>query len=85
MRPKKRSAALNRNLMLAIANQAAMGVALGLAFALIVVSIPAFGIASLIELSPDPANVETTFQGTAALMFGIGSALTGLVFMMEDE
>lgn len=69
---------------LAVASHAAMGVALGLVFALIVTSTPLFGVLPLIKLSADPAATMMTFAGTAAMMFGVGAALTGFILMMGD-
>ena len=71
--------------VLAVASQAAMGVSLGLAFALILTSTPFFGVLAFINRSTDPEATMATFVGTVVLMFGIGAALTGLVLMMEDE
>lgn len=70
--------------ILAVANHAAMGVALGLVFALILVSTPFFGVLPLIRLSDNPQATMATLVGTAALMFGVGAALTGFILTMED-
>jgi hypothetical protein len=72
------------SVVLAVANHAAMGAALGLVFALIVTCTPFFGVLRLINLSDDPETTMATFVGTAALMFGVGAALTGFILMMED-
>jgi hypothetical protein len=81
---KKPSAVVKPSTVLAVANHAAMGVALGLVFALILIWTPLFGILPLINLSDDPAMTMETFVGTVVLMFGVGAALTGFVLMMED-
>ncbi len=73
------------NIVLAVANHAAMGVALGLVFALILTSTPFFGVLPLIAVSDNPAQTMATFVGTAALMFGVGAALTGFILVMEDD
>jgi hypothetical protein len=70
--------------LLAVANHAAMGIALGLVFALILIRTPFFGVLALIDISDDPSATMTTFVGTVILMFGVGSALTGFVLTMED-
>lgn len=70
--------------LFAVASHAAMGTALGLVFALVVLRTPFFGVLSLINVSDNPQAALTTFVGTAALMFGIGAALTGLIFMYEE-
>jgi hypothetical protein len=81
---KKPSAVPKPGLILAVASHAVMGVALGLVFALILISTPFFGVLPLINLSDDPAVTLETFVGSVVLMFGLGAALTGLVFMMEE-
>ena len=81
---KKPSTVPKSGLILAVASHAVMGVALGLVFALILISTPFFGVLPLINLSDDPSVTLETFVGTVVLMFGLGAALTGLVFMMEE-
>lgn len=81
---KKPSAVPKPGLLLAVANHAAMGVALGLVFALILIWTPFFGVLPLIDLSDDPSVTIETFVGTVVLMFGVGAALTGFVLMMEE-
>ena len=81
---KQRSDTSKPGAVLAVANHAAMGVALGLIFVLILIWTPFFGVSSLIDLSDDPAETMATFVGTVILMFGVGAALTGFVLMMED-
>jgi hypothetical protein len=84
MRAKKRSNIQTAVVVLAIANHAAMGVALGLVFALVLTLTPFFGVLPLINHSDDPGATMATFVGTVVLMFGVGAALTGLILMMED-
>ena len=82
----RRQATIRRSgLILAVASHAAMGVSLGLVFALVLTSTPFFGVLPLINMSVDPATTMTTFVGTAALMFGVGAALTGFILVMEDR
>ena len=81
---KKPSVVPKPDLVLAVASHAAMGVALGLVFALILIRTPLFGVLALINLSDDPSATMATFVGTVILMFGIGAALTGFVLTMED-
>jgi hypothetical protein len=82
---KARQAIVGKSgVVFAVANHAAMGVALGLVFALILVSTPFFGVLPLIRLSDNPQETMTMLVGTAALMFGVGAALTGFILMMED-
>ena len=82
---KKPSVVPKPDLVLAVASHAAMGVALGLVFALILIRTPLFGVLALINLSDDPTVTMETFLGTVVLMFGVGAALTGFVLMMEDD
>jgi hypothetical protein len=82
---KKRSNILSSGVVLAVAGHAAMGVALGLVFALIVIWSPLFGVLALINLSTDPQTTVTVFVGAVVSMFGIGAALTGFILMMDDD
>jgi len=85
MRTRKKPTIIPKpGVVLAVANHAAMGVALGLVFALILIRVPFFGVLALINLSDDPGATMETFVGTVVLMFGVGAALTGFVLMMED-
>ncbi len=81
---RKQATVRRSGVVLAVANHAAMGTALGLVFALILVSTPFFGVLPLIRLSDNPDTTMATLVGTAALMFGVGAALTGFILMMED-
>lgn len=85
MQEKKRSIIPASARVLAVANHAAMGIALGLVFVLILTSTPFFGVLAYINHSTDPAATRAAFVGTVVLMFGIGAALTGFVLMMEDK
>lgn len=85
MRSKKRSDTTASATALAVANHAAMGIALGLVFVLILTSTPFFGVLAFINHSDDPAMTMVTFVGTVVLMFGLGAAVTGSILMMEDH
>jgi hypothetical protein len=88
---KKRSntkPGMSRNkpgILLGVAGNVAMGVALGLVFALIVVHVPSFGVAGFIASSADPERAIAMFVGTVAFAFGIGAAFTGAILTMEDS
>jgi hypothetical protein len=70
--------------ILGLVGHAAMGVAMGLAFALILIVMDPSGIAILIDHSGNQGL--TVFVGSLVLTFAIGAALTGAVFiMMEDN
>jgi predicted cation transporter len=85
MRPNRRSALLKLSVLLEFANHAAMGVALGLAFSLISIVIPAFGVGALIAMGSNPHDVMLRFVGTCALMFGVGAALTAIAFKVTEQ
>ena len=69
-----------------LAAHTAMGIAMGLAFSLILTIADLSGIITLINHSATPGITLTMFVGTIVLTFGIGATLTGLVFtMMEDS
>jgi hypothetical protein len=85
VRPKKRSALIKPSLLLEVAGHTAMGVAVGLAFALLVTHITALGIATLINYSPAPDAAMLMFVGTCAISFGIGATLTGLAITLTKD
>jgi len=62
--------------LLKLGSHAAMGVAMGLAFALVLMLADPSGIATLIAHG---------FVGTLVLTFGIGATLTGLVFIVTED
>jgi hypothetical protein len=62
-----------------------MGVALGLSLVLLVSLIDAFHVRDLVAKSSAPVQTAVMLITTYGLMFGIGSALTGLVLTLEDE
>lgn len=81
---KKLSVIPKLSVVLAVANHAAMGTALGLFFAFVLTQAPSFGILPLINLSDDPGATLAIFVGTVVLTFGVGAALTGFLLMAED-
>ena len=82
MRTKKPSRLVTASGLLKLVNHAAMGVAMGLAFALLLIVIDPSGIAT----QNGGSGGITAFVSTIALTFGIGATLTGAVFiMMEDS
>jgi hypothetical protein len=63
-----------------------MGLAMGLAFALALNLIDAFGVTALVANSADPSTAMVILVGTFALTFSVGATLTGFIFaMMEDS
>jgi hypothetical protein len=62
-----------------------MGVALGLCLVLMLTLIDTFHVRDWIARSETPTQMMVMLVATYALMFGIGSALTGLVLALEDD
>jgi hypothetical protein len=60
-----------------------MGVAMGLAFALILITINPAGVAALLEQGGSAAM--NAFVGTLVTTFAIGAALTGVVFILTED
>jgi hypothetical protein len=60
-----------------------MGVAMGLAFALILILIDPSGIAGAVDHGGNKGIAA--FVGTVVLTFGIGATLTGVVFIMTED
>ena len=78
MRPKRPLALLKPSVLLGLASHTAMGIALGLAFALVLSFADAFGIMGLIAHSADPRTTMIVFVGSFTLAFGVGATLTTL-------
>lgn len=85
MRAKKRSALTKPSFLLEIASHTAMGVAIGLAFALLAIHMRPLGIAAMIRYSHAPRDTMLMFVGTCAIAFGIGATLTGLVISLTEN
>jgi hypothetical protein len=71
--------------VLKLAVHSAMGVAVGLAFSLILTMTDPGGIITLINHSDTPGITLAMFVGTIILSFAIGATLTGLVFMVSED
>jgi hypothetical protein len=71
--------------LLGLACHTAMGVAMGLAFAFVLTLIDRMSVMALINHSADPRTTMLVFVGSFTLAFGVGTTLTGLVFMMMEE
>ena len=67
------------SLTLELAREAALGVALGLAFCLLIVLIDPSHVTSLIAHNPEPRTTAVILLGFFVLIFGVGATLTGLV------
>ncbi len=84
MRTKKPAGLASPSGLLRLGGHAVMGVAIGLAFALVLILVDPAGTASLVAHGGSQAI--TLFVGPVVLMFAIGATLTGAVFiMMEDH
>ena len=82
MRTKKPSRLVTASGLLKLVSHAAMGVAMGLAFALILIVIDPNGIT---QSGRSGSGGLTAFVSTIALTFGIGATLTGAVFIMTED
>ncbi len=71
--------------VLKLASHAAMGVAMGLVFTLVLSIADPAGMITLIRHSATPGLTWTMFVGTVVLTFAIGATLTGFVFIMTEE
>ena len=84
MRPQK-SIPKVKSVFNAVLTHFLMGVALGLSMCLLLSLIDSFHVRELVAKSDAPIQTTLMLVTTYALMFGIGSALTGLVLSLEDE
>jgi hypothetical protein len=80
---KKPSGLLTPTGLLKLVGHAAMGIAMGLAFALILIIMDPSGVATLVDHGGSQA--VRGFVGTLVLTFAIGATLTGVVFMMMED
>jgi hypothetical protein len=84
MRTKKPAGLASPSGLLRLLSHAAMGVAMGLGFALLLILVNPSGIAILVEHGGTHALI--VMVGTLVLTFGIGATVTGVVFViMEDD
>ena len=84
MQTRKPSGLVSPSGLLRLVGHTAMGVAMGLAFAILLILIDPSGIGTLIDHGGSQAT--TVFVSTLVLIFSIGATLTGVVFiLMEDD
>ena len=83
MQTRKPSGLITASGLLKLVSHAAMGVAMGLAFTLLLILIDPSGSAPLVEhgASQDIAP----FVGPLVLTFAIGATLTGAVFILTED
>jgi hypothetical protein len=85
MRTKSSAAAALLTAALKLAGHTAMGIALGLAFVLVLIRVGPSEITSVINGSAHPQATLILFESTVVISFAVGATLTGLVFMMTEE
>jgi hypothetical protein len=85
MRSKKTSVLFRASVLVELAGHAAMGVALGLAFALFLTVADQHSISSLMNHTAAPETTMLEFVGVVVLTFALGTTLTGLVFIVTEE
>ena len=83
MQMKKRSELASLSGAARLANQTIMGVAMGLAFAIILILLNPAGVATLIVDGGRQAIAVCV--GTIVLTFGIGATLTGAIFILTED
>jgi len=83
MQTKKRSELASPSGLLRLVSHTAMGAAMGLAFALMLILVDPTDIATLIAHGGSQATA--VFVGTLVLTFAIGATLTGAVFILTDD
>jgi hypothetical protein len=83
MQTKKPAGLVSPSGLLKLAGHTAMGVAMGLGLALLMIVIDPSGIAALVGHGGSQAIF--VFVGTLVLTFGIGATLTGAVFIMTED
>lgn len=83
MQTKRRQGMASRPVAARLANETAMGVAMGLAFALLLIVIDPAGTATLIAHGGRQAIIVCV--GTIMLTFAIGATLTGAIFIFVED
>jgi hypothetical protein len=85
MQAKKPSALRIASVLTELASHTVMGVAVGLAFALIILAADLYVVAGLINQGAAQETTRLEFVGFVVLAFAIGVTLTGLVFMFTED
>jgi hypothetical protein len=80
---RKPSGLVTPSWLLKLMGHAVMGVAMGLAFALILIVTDPSGISTLIADSGSQGM--DVFFGALVVTFGVGATLTGVVFLMTED
>jgi hypothetical protein len=82
---RTKSSATLLTAVLKLAGHAAMGIALGLAFVIILTHFGPADIMTVINSSAHPRAALILFESTAVVSFALGAMLTGLVFMVTED
>lgn len=85
MRTKSSSTATLLTAALKLAGHMAMGIALGLAFVMVLLRFGPAEITSVINSSAHPKATLMLFESAVVLSFAVGATLTGLVFMITED
>jgi hypothetical protein len=83
MRTKGSAALLTAAIKLA--GHTAMGIALGLAFVMVLIRFGPAEITNVINSSAHPKATLMLFESAVVLSFAVGATLTGLVFMITED
>ena len=73
------------SVVMKLASNTVMGVAMGLLFVLVLNILDQSGVVRLIDHSSDQGTTVLVFVGIIVMTFGIGTTLTGLILIMMDE
>jgi hypothetical protein len=82
---RRRSTGQTTSILMKLAGNTVMGVAMGLLFVLTLNVIDQSGIARLLDHSDNQGTTVLVFVGTIVTTFGIGATLTGLVLIMTED
>ena len=83
MRTKKPAGLASPSGLLGVLSHAAMGAAIGLAFALFLIFANPSGITAVVEHGG--THALTVMVGKLVLTFGIGTTVTGVVFVITED
>jgi branched-subunit amino acid ABC-type transport system permease component len=76
---------MRRSMFEALASYAVMGAALGAALSLLLICVPAFHVAGLIDLSMERWTTMLVVVGALMTTFGVDATLTGFLLLMIDD
>jgi hypothetical protein len=82
---RRRTIITTASIVMKLASNAVMGVAMGLLFVLVLNILDQSGVVRLIDHSSDQGTTVLVFVGIIVMTFGIGATLTGIILIMMDE